>query len=70
MKKSVKELNDKTVSELEKQLNLLKEEIAKFKLSETSSPQKNTNLLFKKRKQLAVLLTVLEEKKIVASLKK
>lgn len=63
MKKSVKDLKTKTVSELEKQKAVLTEEIAKLKLAEKAVPQKDTNLLMKKRKQLAVLLTVIAEKR-------
>lgn len=70
MKKLTKEFNSKTISELEKQKVLLTEEITKNKLSEKAVPQKNTNFLIKKRKQLAVLLTVLTEKKEAEELKK
>ncbi len=70
MKKTVKDLKTKTVAEIEKQKTLLKEEITKLSWSEKASPQKDTNLLAKKKKQLAVLLTVLTEKKEVESLKK
>lgn len=70
MRKSVKEFKSKTVIELEKQRTLLVEEIAKLRLSEKAAPQKDTNLLMKKRKQLAVMLTVLTEKKEAEALKK
>ena len=43
------------------------EEIAKLQLSFKSNPPKDTNLLMKKRKQLAVLLTVLGEKEEVGA---
>ncbi len=68
MKKSVKEIKDKTVQELEKQAVSLVEEIAKLKLSEKSTPVKDSNAIAKKRKYLAVLLTVLSEKKEVENL--
>ena len=55
----------KTSKELEKDANLIREEIAKLQLSFKSNPAKDTNGLVKKRKQLAVILTVLSEKKEV-----
>lgn len=70
MKKIVKDLKAKTIKELEKEKISLIEEIAKLKLSEKAVPQKDKNLFFKKRKQLAVLLTVLTEKKELEKIKK
>ncbi|PIP63711.1 hypothetical protein CO165_03180 [Candidatus Roizmanbacteria bacterium CG_4_9_14_3_um_filter_33_18] len=63
MKKITKTYNEKTSKELAKEANLIREEIAKLQLSFKSNPPKDTNSLVKKRKQLAVLLTVLGEKK-------
>jgi ribosomal protein L29 len=63
MKKIVKQYKEKTLKELEKETILMREEIAKMRLTQKTSPPKDTNLLFKKRKQLANLLTVLTEKK-------
>lgn len=70
MKKIVKDLKAKTISELEKDKMSLIEEIAKLKLSEKVIPQKDKNLLFKKRKKLAILLTILTEKKELEKIKK
>ena len=70
MKKNIKNLREKDIKELNKEIEILKEEIAKLNLSKKSSPVKDTNLLFKKRKQLAILLTILNEKKAVAEVKK
>jgi len=70
MKKNIKNLREKNIKELNKEIDNLKEEIAKLNLSKKSSPVKDTNLLFKKRKQLAVLLTILNEKKAVIEIKK
>ncbi|PIQ72771.1 hypothetical protein COY13_03100 [Candidatus Roizmanbacteria bacterium CG_4_10_14_0_2_um_filter_36_35] len=69
MKKLTKQYRDKTVKELTQETMILIEEIAKLRLSQKSAPAKDTNLLMKKRKQLAVLLTVLTEKKEIESLK-
>jgi ribosomal protein L29 len=63
MKKTTKIYIEKTSKELEKEAGLVREEIAKLQLSFKSNPPKDTNSLTKKRKQLAVLLTVLSEKK-------
>lgn len=63
MKKITKTYREKTSKELIKETYLLREEIAKLQLSFKGNPPKDTNLLMKKRKQLAVLLTVLAEKK-------
>ena len=63
MKKITKEYQNKEVKELENQRGALMEEITKLTLSKKSTPPKDTNLLFKKKKKLAVLLTVLSLKK-------
>ena len=65
MKKTTKIYIGKTSKELEKEVGLLREEIAKLVMSFKSNPPKDTNGLTKKRKQLAVLLTLLSEKKEV-----
>ncbi len=63
MKKITKTYSEKTSKELVKEAIIIREEIAKMQLSFKSNPPKDTNSLTKKRKQLAVLLTVLGEKK-------
>ncbi len=62
MKKTTKELMEKTVKELEKQARDLREDIAKTMLNQKVNPAKDTNILRKKRKQLAVLLTIMTQK--------
>lgn len=62
MKKIITELKKKTVKEIEKDIQLTREEIAKFRLEAKVNPVKDSNLLVKKKKKLAVLLTVLTEK--------
>lgn len=69
MKKLTKEFLGKTVKELEKQNQVLREEIAKLALNQKANPAKDTNVLVKKRKQLAALLTVLTQKKDQEALK-
>lgn len=70
MKKVVKDYNSKTIKDLEKEKKTLTEEIARLKVELKVNPKKDTNILMKKRKRLAVLLTILNEKKILESLKK
>ncbi len=70
MKKIVKDYNLKKIEDLEKEKKTLTEEIARLKLELKVNPKKDTNILMKKRKKLAILLTVLNEKKILENLKK
>ncbi len=67
MKKITKTYREKTSKELIKEIQSLREEIAKLQLSFKGNPPKDTNMLAKKRKQLAVLLTVLGEKEEVGA---
>jgi len=62
MKKIIADLNKKTVNEIEKDIRSLREEIAKLRLEVKVNPVKDSNLLVKKKKKLAVLLTILTEK--------
>ncbi|KKQ23627.1 MAG: hypothetical protein US40_C0002G0170 [Candidatus Roizmanbacteria bacterium GW2011_GWC2_37_13] len=63
MRKLTKQYREKTVKELTKEITGLEEEITKLRLVQKGTPAKDTNILIKKRKQLAVLLTILTEKK-------
>lgn len=63
MNKSTKNYIGKKPEELAREESLLRGEIAKLTLEARSNPQKDSNLIFKKRKQLAVLLTVKNQKK-------
>ena len=69
MKKLTKELTSKKVKELEKLIQTLREEIAKLVLNKKVNPSKDTNLLRKKRKSLAVMLAVLTQKKELEAIK-
>ena len=62
MSKISSELNKKTIDELEKEAQSLRDEITKLKLSTKINPIKDTNLIFKKRKRLAVVLTLINQK--------
>jgi ribosomal protein L29 len=59
----MKEVNAKTVQEIEKMIADIKIELAKLVVESSVSQQKNTNTIPNKRKQLAVLMTALQQKK-------
>lgn len=62
MKKAVTKITQKTEAELHKELAQLRKEIIKSELERKMAPQKDTNTNMKKRKQIAVILTVLNQK--------
>lgn len=70
MKKITKELQEKTINELEREAGKLRKEIVKERLEFKVNLPKNTNSIFLKRKRLAVVLTVLGQKKELENLKK
>lgn len=70
MNKNVKELKGKSVSELEKTAATLKMEIARGMIDAKVNPPKDTNTAMKKRKKLAVVLTLLTEKRMEEQVKK
>lgn len=59
----MKEVSQKTVEELNKDIAAARLELAKLNVEMTVSPQKNSNVISNKKKQLAVLLTALQQKK-------
>jgi ribosomal protein L29 len=63
MRKYTKESNEKTTEELEKAIKSIRAEIVKLQVESGITQQKNTNTIGNKKKQLAVLLTVLRQKK-------
>lgn len=70
MKKLTKDLRTKSIEELAKRESDLRQEIGKLTLEFKVNQPKNTNQLFRKRKELAVVLTLLQEKKELEELKK
>ena len=58
MRKTTKLYADKSAAELTKEAAVLRNEIAKMQIERMAVPQKDSNLIAKKKKQLAVLLTV------------
>lgn len=69
MKKQTKDLKNRTIKDLEKEAGDLRKEITKLKLEVKINPKKDVNLITKKRKRLAVLLTMLTEKEFEESIK-
>lgn len=70
MKKITKEFEDKTVPALEKELGELRKEIALMTVNARVNPAKDTNIIVKKKKRLAVLLTIVNHKKRIDQIKK
>ena len=54
----------KTTKELVSEIEKIRREISKMQLEKKVNPPKDTNTIKKKRKQLAVLLTMEREKRI------
>ena len=70
MKKSFKGLMNKTVKELEKEVEVLNHEIIKGAMELASNPPKDSNIFAKKRKKIAVYLTAINKKKEAEKLNK
>ena len=70
MKKIINELREKSFKELEKEKHNLYEEMAKYRVERKINMQKDTNIMAKKKKKLALVLTLLTEKKELESLNK
>ncbi|NTU46612.1 hypothetical protein HGA88_03215 [Candidatus Roizmanbacteria bacterium] len=58
MRKSTQQLRDKSGEELIKEIVRLKSEISHLVAAQKVNPEKDCNVLFKKRKELAVVLTI------------
>lgn len=70
MRKTTAEVSKMKIADIQKQIQTTREEIAKLRLEKRVSPQKDSNLITKKRKRLAVMLTVLSEKQDAELVKK
>jgi ribosomal protein L29 len=70
MKKQTKDMQEKTIKELEKNVQTIREEIAKLKLEVRIKPQKDTNIIMKKRREIARMLTLINEKRILEVVQK
>lgn len=63
MRKLTKQYTDKSIQELTAEVQKMRTEIAKLLIEYKVKPQKDTNYIVKKKKELAVMLTLLQEKK-------
>lgn len=61
MKKTMSELRQKEVKELIKEKEKLAQEIGKLSLEHNTNPAKDTNMIYKKKKKLAQILTIIKE---------
>ena len=64
MKKITKEYINKTVEEMKKEVESLHKEIAKLEIERMAKPQKDSNMIHKMKKRLAVILTVIRQKEL------
>ena len=64
MKKTANELRAKSAEELKKEEISLRAEIAKLSIEKNIKPEKDSNLIFKKKKRLAVVLTMITQKNL------
>lgn len=63
MRKITKELQGKKVGELEKEVNTLREEIARYRVDAVANQPKDKNVVQKKKKRLAQVLTIISVNK-------
>lgn len=61
-KEQKKELRAKTIDELIKELRDMRSEVAKLKIDMKTGKAENTNALYRKKKDIARVLTYLSEK--------
>lgn len=64
MKKIISEYTNKEVGELQKDLSVLQHEIAQLLLERGVKPHKDSNTIAKKKRNVAMLLTVIQQKKL------
>ncbi len=64
MRKSITDLVKKSVNDLEKELNTAKQEVNKLIIQLKLKPEKDSNIVFKKRRRIAQIATILQEKKL------
>lgn len=61
-KKDIQEIRGKDEKVLRKEIDKIRNEIAKLRIAHYSSPSKDTNTASKMKKKLAVMLTIYQEK--------
>lgn len=65
MKNIAEKYRKMSLSDISRREQELRKEIAKLKLEFKTNPPKDTNLLGKKRRELAILLTIKREKELL-----
>lgn len=63
MKKSIQKLDTKSIADLVKDEAKLRSEVAKLILERVVNPAKDTNMISKKKRELAQILTIMNVKK-------
>lgn len=63
MKKSIQKLDTKSIADLVKDEAKLRSEVAKLILERVVNPAKETNMISKKKRELAQILTIMNVKK-------
>ncbi len=66
MKRSFQELSNKTEKELQKDMETIRSEMMKMQMESVSNPQKDSNVISKKKKRLAMVLTAVNQKREMA----
>jgi len=69
MKKTTKLFHEKSVAELTQEETKRRAELAKLMIEVKTNPPKDSNIIAKKRKELAVLLTTKHAKKLAEAQK-
>ncbi len=64
MRKLIADLAKKSVADLEKEIHNAQQDVRKYLIEARVKPQKDTNLAAKKRRYIAQVLTVLQERKL------
>jgi len=64
MKNIISEYINREVGELEKSLSVLRHEIAQLSLEKGVKPHKDSNAVGKKKRNVAMLLTIMQQKKL------
>lgn len=70
MRKIAKEIQARSIKEIQSDEKILRQELVKLSLDFRVNQPKDVNSVQKKKKRLAVLLTILNQKKVEEGLKK
>ena len=62
MKKLIKEFGAKSIEDLKSEVRKVRSQLAKLLIERGVKPQKDTNLISKNKRKLAVMLTLIHQK--------